>query len=219
MAMQSPTGNAIKFSRVLFWGHGQGAAEGSLSLPYHDVASTVMSGASASTIATMLGRRNPMATQIVAPFVAQDPMDENHPVMALVQTALEPADPLVHGSAMTFAPVGNLNPKHVFQPYAQRDTFTSSVAQLSWAFAAGLVVATPTMAVNPQDPALVAAGYKPVPLSGNLIVKGQPYTAALREYPPGADGHGITTSDITAMGDIDKYLCDAARGIVPRVAR
>jgi hypothetical protein len=170
-------------------------------------------------MSTMLGRRNPMATQIVAPFVAQEPMDENHPVMALLQTAIEPADPLVHASAMTFAPTGVLLPKHLFQPYAQRDSFTSSTAQLTYAFTSGLFVATPTMAVNPQDPTLVLVGYKPVPLSGNLVFKGLNYTEALREYPPGADGHGISTSDITAMGDIDKFLADAARGIVPRVAR
>jgi hypothetical protein len=218
-AMQSPTGAAIKFSRVLFWGHGRGASDGSVSVPYSDVPAVVVSGQSASIMDTMLGRQRPMNTQVIVPFVAQDAVDDNHPVMAILQTAIEPGDPLVHASSMTFAPKGMLVPKHLFQPYAQKDTFTPSLPQLTYAFAAALGVATPPASVNLQDPSLIAAGYKMIPVSGNLVFMGQNYTHILREYAPGAEGHSVVVSDISAMADVDHFLADAARGIIPRVAR
>lgn len=218
-AGMSPTGNEIKLGRALFWGHGQGAVSGALAIPYSDAPAAVLSGASASVRDTMLGRQRPMSTQVVMPFVLQEALDANHPAMALLQSALDAVDPLYHATAMTIAPTGSFKPKHVFQPFAQMDTYTATSPQLTWAFAASLGVAQPPASVTAQSPALMMAGYKAVPVSGNFTLMSQMYTQIVREFAPGAEGHTIVTSDLSAMADVDHFLADAARGVVPRVGR
>lgn len=220
-AMQSPTGSAIKFDRVLFWGHSQGATAGSVGLPYGDVPAVVLSGEGASLMDALLTKKKPVDVSSILPVVFQDAsIDGNHPVPALLQNALDPADPLDHAAAMTMVPPLGVLSKHVFQPFAQGDTYSPPITQLTYAFAAALGVAAPPASVTMQDPILMSAGYKPVPVSGNAIVKTKPYTAALREYPPGiADGHFVAFGDADAKADVDRFLAEASKGIVPHVGK
>lgn len=220
-AMTSPTGAAIKFDRVLFWGHSQGATEGSVGLAYSDVPALVLSGQGASLMDALLTKKKPVDVSSVLPILVQDlAVDGNHPVPALLQNAIDPADPLDHAAAMTVSPAQGVTSKHVFQPFAQKDTYSPAVTQLTYAFAAALGVATPPMSVSMQDPTLKGAGYKMVPLSGNVIVKSVPYTAAIREYPPGmGDGHFVVFGDVDAKADVDRFLAEAAKGVVPHVGK
>lgn len=220
-ANASPTGAAIKFSRVVFWGHSQGATEGSIGLPYGDVPAVVLSGQGASLMDALLTKKKPVDVSSVLPVLLQDlAVDGNHPVLALLQNAIDPADPLDHAAAMVSAPPAMLTSRHVFQPFAQKDTYSPPITELTYAFAAALGVAAPPASVTMEDPTLKGAGYKPVPVSGNATIKSVAYTAVVREYPPGmGDGHFVVFTDADAMADVDRFLAEAAKGVVPHVGK
>jgi hypothetical protein len=100
----SLTGAAIKVGPVAFWGHSQGATEGGIALPYvSGYAGAVLSGEGASLIDALLTKTNPVDIAAVVPAVLEDhAVDIYHPVLSILQTALDPADPINHAAAIAF---------------------------------------------------------------------------------------------------------------------
>ncbi len=144
----SLTGSAIKFASIAFWGHSQGATEGGIALPYvNGYAAAVLSGEGASLIDALLTKTNPVDIADVVPAVIQDPaVNEYHPVLALLQAALDPADPLNHAAAIAFAPLGDAGaPKHLFQPYGLDDTYAPPVTQATFAISRGTSASRPRL--------------------------------------------------------------------------
>jgi hypothetical protein len=214
---QSPTGAEIKFGPIAFWGHSQGATAGSVALPYvTGPLGAVLSGQGASLIDALLGKRNPVDIADAVPLVLEDPnVNSSHPVLSLLQNAIDPADPLNHARAMVAAPA----PKHVFMPYGQKDTFAPPATQAAYALAAGLGVALTAPSGQPPDP-IGSLPELAIPVSGNLVVAGKPYTAVVREYGPnGYDGHFVAFREATCEADVAHFLADALAGKVPKAAR
>ncbi len=219
LAPSSPTGAEIKFGAVAYWGHSQGATEGAIAMPYvAGVTGVVLSGEGASLIDALLSKKSPVDIASAIPFVLQDPgVSTSHPVLSLLQNAIDVADPLNHARFLAAAPIAPITAKHVFQPYGLKDTFAPPVTEATYALAAGLGLLSASPSASPPDP-IGSLNPAAVPASGNL---GSGVTSAyVREYGPnGYDGHFVAFKESVAQADVAHFLADALAGKVPKVGR
>ncbi|MBX3224267.1 MAG: hypothetical protein KF795_27375 [Labilithrix sp.] len=211
----SPTGAEIRFDRVAFWGHSQGATEGSIAMPYTpDVSGALFSGAGGSLIDSLLNKKSPVNLVALAPAILSEaPANVNgvHPALSMFQNAIDPADPLDHAAAIVGS--GPLA-KHVFVPYGRADTYSPPITQLTYVTAAGLAVAAHPASVTTPDDLLRAP--VAVPVGGNA----GGLTAVVRQYTPNAyDGHFVVFRDPDAKTNADRFLADAVNGVVPQLGR
>ncbi len=212
----SPTGADIAVGNVAFWGHSQGATEGAIAMPYTaNVTGALFSGEGASLIDSLLTKKNPVDISAIIPVVLSEApanIGVAHPVLGMLQNAIDPADPLDHAAAIIgtgpFA-------KHVFVPYGQGDTYATPITQLTYIVAAKLGVATPPSSVATPDDLMSTAAA--VPISGNASGN---LTAVARQYAPsGYDGHFVVFKDADAKVNADRFLADAVSGVVPSFGR
>ncbi len=215
----SPTGARIQFGAIAFWGHSQGATEGSIAMPYvSGVSGVVLSGNGASLIDALLSKKSPIDIADAVPIVLQDPaVSASHPVLSILQNAIDVADPLNHARAIAASPVAGSTAKHVFLPYGLRDTYSPPVTQATYVLAAALGLAAAAPSASPPD---AIGGLTPaaVPASANL--QSGTITAFAREYGPnGYDGHFVAFRESVAQADVAHFLADALSSKVPVVGR
>jgi hypothetical protein len=215
-AASSPTGADLKVANVAFWGHSQGATEGAIAMPYTtNVTGALFSGVGGSLIDSLLTKTNPVNIAAVIPLaLSESPANVGaaHPVLGMLQNAIDPADPLDHAAALLGT--GPLA-KHVFVPYGQGDTYATPATQLTYVVAAKLGVAQhPASVATPDD--LLRAPVA-IPVSGNSPGS---ITAVVRQYAPsGYDGHFVVFKDADAKVNADRFLADAVGGVVPSFGR
>jgi predicted esterase len=124
-AATSSTGQDIAFdsSKLMFFGHSQGGLNGPLFLAGSDLArGAVLSGAGSDLALSLLEKTKPVdvaaAFRILVglgdPDAAAE-LDIFHPVMTLVQTIIDPADPLEYGGFIARSPRRGTAPKSIFQ--------------------------------------------------------------------------------------------------------
>jgi hypothetical protein len=220
-AAKSPTSAEIKFGSIAYWGHSQGSTEGGIILGYvPGYAGLVFSGQGASLVDALVTKKNPVDVSAAVPFVLEDPggVDVYHPVLGILQNAIDPDDPLNH--AGTFAvPPKMASGTHVFQPYGIGDTYAPPPTEQTFAIAAGLGLAASSNVAKP-DP-IGGLMPLPVPVGGNLMANGKPFTAIVREYMPTTayDGHFVAFDNPDAEKDVANFLADAVSGAVPKVGR
>jgi hypothetical protein len=233
------TGSAVKIdpAAILFWGHSQGATEGGISAPYaSQLAGVVFSGQGASLIDALLNKTKPVDIAGSLAFALSDlayadPMTHKlhgeifHPVLSLLQTYLDPSDPLNHAAAMTPPMTGG---HHVLQVYGTNDSYSPGVTQLTYALAARLGVAAhdPKIAM-PEFSCAGCLPKFPTETAGALSknVAGR-LTAVIRQYAqptdmdaePTYDGHFVAYHNALAQRDIYHFLGDIAKGMAPTVA-
>ena len=220
---QSPTAAEIKFGATAYWGHSQGATEGAIAMPYvTGVKGAVFSGVGASLTDALLTKTSPVNISKAVPFVLQEPsaIDATHPVLGILQNDIDPADPLNHGRAMVIAPAQLALAKHLFIPFAQKDTYAPPITQFTYALTAGVDVAVPPASVTSPHSGLTSLGPKAVPLGGNRKAGVTPITDVVREYSPTSyDGHFVSFKDADGIKDVDHFLADVVLGVVPGVGR
>lgn len=215
-AVSSPTGAEIKVDRVAFWGHSQGASEGSIAMPYTaGVTAALFSGVGASLIDSLLTKKSPVDLSAILPLLLSEApanVNSSHPALGMIQNAIDPADALNHAAAIIGS--GPLA-KHVFVPYGQGDTFATPITQLTYVVAANLAVAQhPTSVASPDDLRRPAV---PLPITGNAAGN---VTAVVRQYAPnGYDGHFVVFKDADGKVNADRFLADAVNGVVPQFGR
>lgn len=213
----SPTGAAIRFDRIAFWGHSQGATEGGIAMPYTpEVSGVVLSGAGGSIIDALLTKTSPVNIASAIPLILSDPGNVSafHPVLSLLQNAIDPADPLNHARALTFEPVSAPLAKHAFVPYGIKDTYSPGAVQSTYVLAAGLALVASPPGVVPD--AIGELSPLTAPAGGNRDGR----TGVTRQYAPnGYDGHFVAFRDATALADVKNFLADVATNQVPHVGR
>ena len=124
-AATSSTGQDIAFdsTKLMFFGHSQGGLNGPLFLAGSDLArGAVLSGAGSDLALSLLEKTKPVdvaaAFRILVGLGGSDvagELDIFHPVMTLVQTIIDPADPLEYGGFIARKPPGTSAPKSIFQ--------------------------------------------------------------------------------------------------------
>lgn len=203
------------FGNVAFWGHSQGATEGAIAMPYltvTEVGGTLFSGVGGSLIDSLLTKKSPVNLIAVAPAVLSESpaaVTGTHPALAMFQNAIDPADPLDHAAAVLTA-----NPRHVFVPFGQNDTYSTPITQLTYALAAGLGVAAPAASVTTPDDFRKT----PIAIPASANINGK--TMIVRQYAPGGyDGHFVVFRDDVAKVDANHFLNDVVAGSVPQIGR
>jgi predicted esterase len=221
------TGSALKLdpSKLFFFGHSQGATEGSLMLPFgDDYGAAVLSGNGASLHDALRTKTAPQNVAAALPIILQDPamvdavlgpgVTRYHPVLALLQQWIDPADPLSFAPLLA-APLRDHAGKHVFQLFGVEDSYSPPVTMATFAVAAGLKQITPhESAEEPFTDSLspaVAVGYQAA--SGA-------FTLGMRQYgAPATDGHFVAFDNQAANDDWVLFLTGAAGDTPPPIGR
>lgn len=206
-------------SHLAFWGHSQGATEGALFLGTdRTVDGALLSGASASITDALLSKRSPVdiAGGLWLALSESSPAEVHpfHPVLSLLQTWIDPVDPVNFAQAVVVTPSGGGAPahaRHVFQVWGTGDTFTAQPVQSTFAVTTGLWLVGPQL-----EPSFDGVTVHPF-VGGNVTVP-RNVTAAVRQYAPASgDGHFVVYSNPTARTDAARFLGRVLLGEVPVV--
>lgn len=145
-------GEAIRFdpARIGYFGHSQGGIVGAMFVALEDrIAGAFLSGAGAGFSRSLVDKTDPVVIgDLLKAFLlmpAAEPLDAYHPVLALLQTWIEPAEPLNYGANwrhrdQSFTP-------HLVVSAGLRDTFTPPATQAGLVGAFGL----PPVGPRPRD--------------------------------------------------------------------
>jgi hypothetical protein len=234
-------GATLDHTKVLFWGHSQGATEGGIAMPYSpQVSAVVFSGQGASLIDSLLNKTKPVDIAAAIPFALRDADPtaptvlrggEFHPILSVLQSYIDPADPLNHARFLALSPPVGMAGHHVFQPYGVDDSYSPPKTEATFARAAGLSLVGPAYTnryeLTPGECKDNGDGTcAPVTLpmvSGNVPGASAEITltAAVREYQSDGsyDGHFVATRNATASADVVRFLSEAALGKVPTVGQ
>ena len=234
-AATSKSGQEIAFdgTRVMFFGHSQGGLNGPLFLAGSNLArGAVLSGAGSDLALNLLEKTKPVdvaaAFRILAGLgdpTAATELNLFHPVMTLVQTIVDAADPLVYGAFIARAPRAGNAPKSIFQTEGVgADGVGDSYAPPRGIEALSVSIGLPRQlpGVRPvveagwaglADIAIPAEG-----ISGNI--GGGRASGVLAQFAPqaGRDGHFVVFNNATARGQAATFLANLAadpKGRVP----
>lgn len=224
-------GDAIKVdpAAITFFGHSQGATEGSLALPYATgVSAAVLSGNGASLMDSLLTKSEPVNIKGAVAFVLADfdgsgglAGGEMHPALGVLQHWIDPADPLNFALAIGREPVAGGAPKHVFQTYGLGDKYSPGKTMATFALAARLELAKSDPSVSTPEEIGSLSEKTTAVLAGNVQVGTVKVTLGVRQYAPpaGADGHFVVFDVPSATGDMARFLGMAALGELPAIGQ
>jgi predicted esterase len=217
---QAPgTGRPIAFDpdHLYFFGHSQGAITGALFLPFEpDLKASLLSGAGAHLLLTLLRKDSefdiPALLELLLNDGAYGPIDEFHPVLTLVQTYIEPADPLAYGALYLRDPVPGVGPRNVFLTYGVGDSYTPNLTSRALASAIGLAPAGEVF--HPYDAMELVHPVSPLsaPVCQNHEGAAGAATAVVVQYQPagGRDGHFVVFDDTNARRQAAAFLATEA---------
>lgn len=132
--------------RIYFKGHSQGGTTGSLFLPFEPkVKAAVLSGAGAMLELALLDKTQPINIPSLIEAIVGEPIDEYHPLLNLMQTFLESADPHNYARYLFREPPAGLAPKSIYQSLGIVDHYTPIPTIKALALAMGVQPAAPRL--------------------------------------------------------------------------
>ena len=198
--------------RIYFKGHSQGGSTGPLFLAFEPkIKAAVLSGAGADLTIALLGKTQPNnIPKLVSSIVGED-IDPYHPLLNLLQTYLESADPGNYARYFFREPPAGVPPKSIYQSLGVVDHFTPIPTIKALALAMGVQPVTPdleeieTLGLTPQT-------WASPPLANN-VADGK-VTGVLCEYKvpnrangnPAYDGHFVVFDNPTAVRQSNVFL-------------
>ena len=221
-------GGHLRFnaSAVFFFGHSQGATEGSLALPFGAYSAAILSGNGASIRDALLTKTKPINIAEAVPFALGDPIVRAgelavldggafHPALTLISQWVGPADPLNFARLTGQEPLEGQGPIQLFNTYGLGDTFSPKETLVAYIRAGGFTEIT-----SSGDSELIDELALPIedpPYGGNLTVDQSDYSLLVRQYEPaeGSDGHTVVFDVVEANADAIDFLVDAALGELP----
>jgi hypothetical protein len=222
-AASSPTGERIAFdgSRIVLWGHSQGANHASLMVPFEpNVSAVLFSGLGGDLTESLLTKTEPVDIESIVPFAIADvdgggnvAMGDYNPALAIVQAYYDRVDPVNFGRRIWREPRGPTDTgRHVFMTYGLGDRFSTERTMAAFAFSASFPIVEPVLAPLPLSMA-------PPPLFLNAGVSGTMRTIGMRQYAPpaGVDGHFVSTLSPEGRADAIRFVLDALGGAPPRI--
>lgn len=200
-------GGTARFNaqNVVFFGHGRGGQAGALFLPYEpDVRAAVLAAAGGGMVDLLRLTRSPVSVAAELELALADAeLNGMHPALHLMQTWLDPRDPMNFASLLRRPPEG-VPGKHLFFIYGVDDPVTPPVTMNHLAAAMRL-----EQAGTPID-TLDAVPIVPGAVSGNARINGQDFTHVLKQYAPGPgeSGHDVAFENRGAIGDLNRFFSD-----------
>ncbi len=234
------TGQRIFFdpNRIMFMGHSQGGLTGPPFLAVApEVKLAVLSGAGGNMTLALLNKTEPVDIPALVELLLNEdqPVDEFHPVLNLIQLFIERADPVNYGRTFIRDPVDGCAPKHIFLSQGLWDHYTPPKLTEALAVSIGLDLVQPWLEptnrlalreiqgldpadVDPADTQLFAPLARPV--AGNLV--DGTITGVLLQYNEwqNHDGHFVLFYNPEGNQDyrqfVGTYLHDGLPAIHPR---
>jgi len=199
---------------VALYGHSQGGNATALAAARDaGYGAAVMSGTGGTIMLSLLKKTQPLNLPLLLPFLLGDsPVDDNHPVLNLLQMYFERSDPVNFARRLFREPVAGAQRRHVLHVYGTADTYAPNETQRRYAQAAAFQVALPLVDEYPTLPEYGMVTVAP-PISANqAFATLAPITAAQAQYQPdGYDGHFVSTTNASARTAIQKMLVTLVR--------
>lgn len=227
----SATGDAevaIDPSALVFFGHSQGASQGSLALPFSPFSAAVLSGNGASIRRALLTKTRPVDVAGLLPIALGDVSigadgkmalagGEWHPGLTLLSHWIDPADPLHFARLAAAEPSEVGGPKHVLVTYGPGDSYSPPLTIANFARAGRFGEAPADEALDEPDELSLLS--ESLPVSENFSSPAGAVTAVLRQYAPaeGSDGHFVVFENSLANADALHFLADAVAGQSPTI--
>lgn len=209
-AVSCPTftkGASFDPGRVLFMGHSQGAHTGGLFLGVEpDVKGAVLSGAGGGLAITLLTKTDPYDVKAMMEDLlgieGEEELDLYHPIINIIQTFIEPADPLNYAPYYLLDPLFGI-PKNIFISEGFKDTQVTPLTAEALATAIG---ANPIEPVYQSILGLTLRGLEPLtpPVTGNITGPDGVATAGILQYPDG--DHWVLTQNERAKNQWGRFL-------------
>lgn len=211
---------AVRFdpARVFFFGHSQGGLNGPLWLAAEDGArAAVLSGAAGNIALSLLEKRQPVNIPALVNSLlglSAGELVPLHPVAALLQLLVDPADPVSYGRYIVREPREGMHAKHVFQTQGFVDLYAPPPGIAALALSIGLPLVQPVLHEE-SGWALYGEPSPMLPLTGNLSGT----TGAWMQFdaPEGVDGHFVVFRVRGAQSRAAMFLGSAGRAenVVP----
>ncbi len=202
-AEESPTGSDIRFDpeHLVFFGHSHGAIAGALIAPFEtDILGSFLSEAGGGLSQTILLRKDYIdfaeLFRTVLGMAESDPLDEFHPVMAVVQTLVDITDPINYAPLFASHPIDG-SARTVVHTEGFHDEATPPQTIEAMAVAGRLPIIEP---VGRTIAGLELLGISPAsrPVALNMAgPDGQFATAGLLQFPD--DNHYAVSRDYEAV--------------------
>jgi hypothetical protein len=196
---------------VALYGHSQGGNATALAAARNaGYGVAVMSGTGGTLMLTLLGKTQPVNLAATLPLLLGDsPVDQNHPVLNLIQMYFERSDPVNFARRLFREPITGAQPRHVLHVYGTSDSYAPDETQRRYAQAAAFQVAPlPLVDTYPTLPeySMVTVA---LPISANQAFGTLAnITAAQVQYAPDGtyDGHFVSTNNPAARQTIQNML-------------
>jgi hypothetical protein len=217
-AGQVTTGIKLDSGHIALYGHSQGGNATALAAARDaGYGAAVMSGTGGTIMLTLLGRTQPVNLAVMLPLLVGDsPVDQNHPVLNLIQMYFERSDPVNFARRLFREPIAGAQRRHVLHVYGTSDSYAPVETQRRYAQAAAFQVALPLVDTYPTLPeySMVTVA---LPISANQAFGTLAnITAAQAQYAPnGYDGHFVSTNNPAARQTIQKMLVTFVRETNP----
>lgn len=204
---------ALDPSRLVFLGHSQGGLTGApFAAAEPELKAAILSGTGGVLALTILQRKDPLDFKALAEQLlgisGLEALEPFHPVLALVQTFIEPADPISYARHLQREPLGGgardlLLFEGLLDPYTPAET--------SEALGAAALVDLGAPAAH-QGAAFLLRGLsvRPLPLAGNVALPGGARTGALLQFP--SRGHFAIFEDAAARCRLSGFAASALAG-------
>jgi dienelactone hydrolase len=216
-AGQVTTGIKLDSGHVALYGHSQGGNATALAAARDaGYGAAVMSGTGGTLMLTLLGKTQPVNLAAMLPSLLGDlSVDQNHPVLNLIQMYFERSDPVNFARRLFREPVTGAQRRHVLHVYGTSDSYAPVETQRRYAQAAAFQVALPL--VDPYPTPEYSMVTVATPISANQAFGTQAnITAAQAQYAPnGYDGHFVSTKNPAARQTIQKMLVTLTRELNP----
>ncbi len=229
----SATKSPILFDpkRIAFLGHSQGGLNGPLFMAVDDTArGGVLSGAGSAISYSLLlkVKPDPSIAGLVKAFlnVSADNADELgplHPAMSLVQTVVDPTDPLHYYGALARAPFPGRTPKSVLMTEGvasdgSGDNYAPPRTIEAGAVAGGFPLIEPVVLDIPELTQLDGIPPVKAPIKGNAAMGKA--TVGIAQFTPakGSDGHFVMQRVPRARAMTTLFLSSLVTDEVPTIA-
>lgn len=173
-------------SKIAFLGHSQGGLVGSPCVAVEPAfKAVVFSGTAGVLTITLLERKSPVdflaLIRSLLMIPNSEPMDDLHPILNLMQTFIEPADPIAYAPSYLTDPPDGAN-RDILYVEGFKDSASPARGHEALATAAGVPLIAPFFRL-PEAAALVGPSPNPAPAATNVQTTAGMITAGLIQYP------------------------------------
>lgn len=202
----------LNANRVMFFGHSQGGLNGPLWLALEPTAgAAVLSGAGGTLSISITQKTQPVnipqafAALLQVTVTAANPLSPLHPVITMLQTAVDVSDPSNYARYIVREPVMGNRPHHVFQTQGFVDSYAPPAAIAALAMSIGLPLLQPILHPDDSYPLRMLDPVN-APVTANL---GMPaVSAAWQQFnaPGRTDGHFVIFNVAAARNRAAQFL-------------